>query len=305
MEKILTEVYNFSILPYALGDVITWNMKASARVLEMGGTGIDVVLVADPEEPANEHQKRFITPETYQAYLLDLLPVFYSNPMLRSLTISPVAVPNHRFDAVVSTGRQVQKVINFWEGINSVLRSEISCHDDLYRFHKDQHKLPELTFPKGSEVLFHPGSVAVDIRTRSGSTKMDLTEPDREADLLVWEKVFKALPTTAFYILGRGEGKAGLFMDCPNVVHTRKLGMDLANEMFLMHTLPFIGTLSGFAMYAIYGKQPYIIARVLEGARKNLGLQGGSDLPWIQPKQTFLYGAENADMIISCLEDVL
>lgn len=45
--KNITAIYDFELFPFALGDVLTWNVRTAMRCKELGRKKVDIYLCAD------------------------------------------------------------------------------------------------------------------------------------------------------------------------------------------------------------------------------------------------------------------
>ena len=56
-------VYDFELMPYALGDVLTWNVQTAIRCEELGRDRVDTYICMDDRHPASIYQKDLVTAE--------------------------------------------------------------------------------------------------------------------------------------------------------------------------------------------------------------------------------------------------
>ncbi|MBU1152819.1 hypothetical protein KKB84_02470 [bacterium] len=75
----LVSVWDFHASPYALGDILTWNMRLCVEAISRGKTAVDICILADQTTPNNRNQG-CINSFNYQKFLLEILPVFFVNP---------------------------------------------------------------------------------------------------------------------------------------------------------------------------------------------------------------------------------
>jgi hypothetical protein len=57
-------VYDFDLMPYALGDVLTWNVQTAIRCEEAGRDAVDVHICLDQRYPSSIYQSDMIRPTT-------------------------------------------------------------------------------------------------------------------------------------------------------------------------------------------------------------------------------------------------
>src|SRR5438105_11539845 len=80
----LLAVIDFSYQHYALGDLLTTQVKLATLAIEQDVKQVDVVVMVHPKLPSTRYQP-FITSGNYITHLDNIVPVFTCNPMLRSL----------------------------------------------------------------------------------------------------------------------------------------------------------------------------------------------------------------------------
>jgi len=80
-------IYDFEIFPYALGDVLTWNVRTAIRCLELGRSSVDIYLCIDEENPAGIHQYGMINKRNSDLFFTELYTAFGTHPMLGSIFI--------------------------------------------------------------------------------------------------------------------------------------------------------------------------------------------------------------------------
>src|SRR5580693_9508837 len=80
-------IYDFGLLPYALGDVLTWNIQTAVRAVEAGRSLVDIYICADPQEPAFLYQRGLIVEENSFLHLSEMLGAFGTHPCLGDINI--------------------------------------------------------------------------------------------------------------------------------------------------------------------------------------------------------------------------
>jgi len=73
-------IYDFRLLPYALGDVLTWNVHSAIRSEHIGRKKVDVYICLDEQSPANLHQRDFATAENCGLLFNELFGAFGTHP---------------------------------------------------------------------------------------------------------------------------------------------------------------------------------------------------------------------------------
>jgi hypothetical protein len=78
-------VYDFELFPYALGDVLTWNVLTAIRAEELGRERVDAYICMDERHPASIFQGDFVTPENSGLLFSELFGAFGTHPRLGNL----------------------------------------------------------------------------------------------------------------------------------------------------------------------------------------------------------------------------
>ena len=77
-------IYDFELLPYALGDVLTWNIQTALRCEEAGRDVVDAYVCLDRRYPASIYQRNLVVAENSPLYFNELFGP--STPTRRSAT---------------------------------------------------------------------------------------------------------------------------------------------------------------------------------------------------------------------------
>lgn len=83
----LIAIYDFEFFPYALGDVLTWNVRTAMRCEELGKDAVDVYICLDEKNPASIYQRGLINEDNYELFFAELYEAFGTNPKLHHLHI--------------------------------------------------------------------------------------------------------------------------------------------------------------------------------------------------------------------------
>lgn len=311
----MISIYDFSILPYALGDVLTWSVKQQIKAINLGDGNIDVLLCDDT--PTNLHQEKHITRGNSKSHLTDLIPAFYTNPMVRSVQIF-----NDReqmMDILPCSQRKehMDKFLMSREFIhaNKTVLDEVSIHEDINEFYARNGKVPPLYQPTGFDTLpIHLSDckkvIAVHLRSRLMETGLQVTETHRDANLLVWDKfltdAYKVYPEVSFVLLGRNAHKLTPLLSLKTVICPRREGWSLAQELSLISNCSaFMGSCSGFAVMASFTKTPYLICKCDDRSFLNYGISlDKNQLPFATPHQ-YLAREETPELLMQHLDRIL
>ncbi len=83
----LIAIYDFEFFPYALGDVLTWNVRTAMRCEEAGKQTIDVYICLDKDHPASIYQRGLINADNFELFFNELYGAFGTNPKLGNIYI--------------------------------------------------------------------------------------------------------------------------------------------------------------------------------------------------------------------------
>jgi hypothetical protein len=83
----IAAIYDFELFPYALGDVLTWNVRTAMRCVELGRDKVDIYICVDERYPAGIYQRGMINPQNYEMFFSELYGAFSTHPMLGNIHI--------------------------------------------------------------------------------------------------------------------------------------------------------------------------------------------------------------------------
>ena len=78
-------IYDFELLPYALGDVLTWNIQTALRCEEAGRDVVDAYVCLDRRYPASIYQRNLVVAENSPLYFNELFGAFNTHPTLGNI----------------------------------------------------------------------------------------------------------------------------------------------------------------------------------------------------------------------------
>jgi hypothetical protein len=322
-------VYDFELMPYALGDVLTWNVQTAIRCEEFGRERVDVFICMDERYPAGIYQKGMITADNCGLFFNELFGAFGTHPilgdvflyrrreeMLERLTeVSKGDAANSetladyehalasRDDEAVLI-KYFTKYIYYHERINSfaekhgripLLRPSVGCGPDVAG-------LVGKRFAGKRIVVIHPRLRRLDAGYGGEHTYV------RDSDFLEWYEFLrdaeKKHPDVQFVVLGRLQEKPLELLRMPNVMSLRTLGLGLGHELTLMlHSDLFMGTSSGFAAMANFSEVPYFITKMNKESCNAYGIEPGSErLPFATERQILVYEPETRELLTRLLE---
>ena len=319
-------VYNFAILPYALGDILTWNVQSCIKAVAAGRKYVDVFVVADPFNPSNRCQKDFITPQNYRVFLQEMLPAFSVNPMLRNLTVyesQDLFTGAYMLRRLVLDGAGFD-ISDHLGNLADQMANELGRYTLINDFFARQAHGPSLRMPdsmteRARDLIRNLGdnafTVAVHLRSRQRSSWHETTTDwDRDADIGVWfdffRRVQKACPNVRFVLVGRPEEWPSDFRSQPNIILPKFMGLGLPDELALIQECDlFMGSNSGPSVMAIFGTKPYFIFECSEAnygyTARQWGVKvGATRLSFGKEFQEIRWGVTSSEGLWECFERV-
>ncbi len=330
--EVYHDIYDFSIFPISLGDIITWGVKSALRASLAGRKKVHVHLICDT-------QKAGFNPLQPGTYLVDLLvvealPAFYSHPLFSGLslyrsredfqgTFSKIALEDDLAQEAYRENEVKFKDRKDLERTCEYFGSRCTFHDDVNEHYKKTGTFPKVGYLEPSLVDWHALQsqfpketfwVTVQFRLRKLDGGMPILSEEglrRDAPFLTWynfiSEANKEHPSVRFVLLGRLQEKPLELLRLPNVVVLRPLGMNLSHEITaLLHSDLYMGSASGFAQAAHFSEVPYDIFNCTPAGCKNYGIPYGTDrIPIATPRQRLHYEVEDPTILMECLKRAL
>lgn len=316
-----TAFIDFSASPFALGDILTWNVRVCCEAAQAGRSSMDVVALTDPDMLGNAFQN-FITRSNYLRLFMDLIPAFYTNPMLRHFHhLRDRGSFEGLMGAAESRGLPMfPGRFKYDEGL-ACRQGVYNRHHVMNRFFREKGWIPRLTVPPAHRVwaenfLKSQGAdvfaVTVHVRRRETETHMFGAALDRDGDYEVWEAFFdeamRRHPETRFIILGKSVEWPRRLMRRSDLVLLKTLGYGLMEELALVEASDlFMGLLSGPSTMAFFTGVPYSLfvqqgyaglsAEVVEVA------VGERALPFAAPDQVLIWEPPAFESLLDTFEE--
>src|SRR5262249_38576895 len=82
-------IYDFELLPYALGDVLTWNVQTALRCETHERSQVDVYICLDDRYPSSIYQRSLVVRENCGLFFSELFGAFGTHPRLGDIFIFP------------------------------------------------------------------------------------------------------------------------------------------------------------------------------------------------------------------------
>lgn len=322
-------VYDFELLPYALGDVLTWNIQTALRCEVARRDRVDVLICADPRYPSSIYQRNLVTADNCGLFLSELFGAFGTHPRLGSILVFSereqlLAELRRRASddplnaEILADYERVLKRRDDETALNEYFIKYIYAHDEINRFAEIHGRIPLLQpsigctpdteglattlFAGKRIVVIHPRLRRLDLGYGGEHTNW------RDSDFLEWFEFVRAAerryPDVTFVVVGRLQEKPLEILRLSNVVSLRTLGLGLGHELTLMlDSNLFIGTSSGFAAMANFSEVPYFITKVNDESCNAYRIPPGCErLPFARPDQLLVYEPETTDLLLRLLD---
>ena len=311
----LLAILDFSYQHYALGDVLTTQVKLATMTIEEGLTQIDMVVMVNPRLPSTRYQP-FITSANYITHINNIMAIFTCNPMLRSLQI----VRDPLTFNLIALARHLARA-RMWPAFDTHLSMRQDypvAHDTLNAFYARRGYLPELRAPHRLEAWardFHRtelnGRPLAIINPRQSSLTDSPAVTYRDAPLDDWYAFLDAAgarePEFLFVMVGGFQEWEHRLLYRRNVFVPRASGLTLAHELALMKIADlFMGTSSGFATFATFTALPYAILNVQKEFAPYAGIKPDDrHYPFARPNQILTWHRETAEELAALFEEIV
>ena len=272
--RVYCAVYDFGLFPYALGDVLTWNVQTAIRCEELGRECVDAYVCVDERHPPNIFQRDLITADNGALFFNELFGAFGTHPrpgnvllyrrrdeMLARLRealrddaanaedladYETAAADYERASAIGGSGRSV--LIGHPAFMIEYFRKSIHSHERINAYSAEHGRVPLLRPSMGCEpdvtgllTKRFAGNriVAIQIRLRRLDAGYGAEHTHwRDSDFLEWYEFLKEAgkthPDVQFVVMGRLQEKPIELLRLPNVISLRTLGMGLGHELSLL-----------------------------------------------------------------------
>jgi len=322
-------VYDFELMPYALGDVLTWNIQTAIRCEQLGRERVDVHICMDPRHPSSIYQSDMINADNCGLFFSELFGAFGTHPRLGTIHIDLRREDTlDRLRACAQGDDANAEVLADYEHAlanrhdNDILvayfTKYIYYHEGINAFAQEHRRIPLLQPSMGCEPditglltrrLAGKRTVAIHVRMR----RLDAGYHGehtwaRDSDFVEWygflAEAGKRYPDVEFVVMGRQQEKPLELLALPNVMSLRTFGLGLGHELtFMLRCDLFIGTSSGFAAMANFSETPYFITKMGKESCNAYRIPFGAErLPFATERQILVYEPESQDLLLRLLE---
>jgi hypothetical protein len=328
----LCAIYDFELMPYALGDVLTWNVQTAIQCEEAGCQKVDIYICHDARYPACIFERDLVTAENCGLFFSELFGAFGTHPRMGNLLVyrSRDELLSRLQEAANCNAASTNALNAYLKALASrhdeaaaieFFMQTIQTHEKINTFAARFGRIPLLQSSTGCEP-----DVKGLIATRFAGRRIVAVHPRlrrldagykgkhsyaRDSDVLDWYEFLRAAekkhPEVMFVVLGRLQEKPIELLRLPNVLSLRTLGLGLGHELTLLTKCDlFIGTSSGFAAMVNFSQTPYFITRMTPATCKAYQISLGTErLPFAAPRQLLVYEPESPAMLMRILEEGL
>lgn len=325
-------IYDFELMPYALGDVLTWNVQTAIRCKNLGRKQVDVYICMDERYPASIYQRGTISADNCALFFNELFAAFGTHPKL-----GEIFVYRHR-ETMLEQLYEVSKADpasaaaladyecalanrNNESALIDYFTKYIYYHEGINAFAKKHEGIPLLRPSLGcgpdvngliNKCLAGKKIVAIHMRLRRLDAGYGGEHTyTRDSDFLEWYEFLREAgekyPAVQFVAMGRLQEKPLELLRLPNVMSLRMIGLGLGHELTLMlRSDLFIGTSSGFAAMANFSEIPYFITKMNRESCNAYRIEPGCErLPFAKERQILVYEPETRGLLMRLLEQGL
>jgi hypothetical protein len=333
-------VYDFGLFPYALGDVLTWNVQTAIRCEELGREQVDIYICVDTRQPPNVFQRDLITADNCELFFNEVFGAFGTHPKPGNVFLyrSRDEMLERLREACRGDAANSEDLAGYERALADYQRAlttrgdgpalmieyftkSIHSHERINVFAAEHGRIPLLRPSMGCG----PDVIGLLTKRFAGNRivaiQMRLRRLDagygaeftywRDSDFLEWYEFLKEAgethPDVQFVVMGRLQEKPLELLRLPNVISIRTLGLGLGHELsLLLRSDLFIGTSSGFAAQAFFSEVPYFITKMSPEACRAFAIALGSErLPFAGERQILVYEPETRDLLMRLLEQGL
>jgi hypothetical protein len=311
--KPMIGIYDFSYVPYALGDTLTWTMNLNVIAAAAGCNAIDQYLVIDPMKPRSRYQP-FVNEHNYIGIIDNLFPAFLCSSLLRSLKVI-----RHLPGFNLFLLREVIRRRPMWPSLFGHLRRKLDfiSHRRINAYHRQHGRLPWLSAPRGYGVWADAfrrthcdGRFVVAVNIRQGALSLAPASLGRDSPLPEWHAFIRRAAArhtdVLFLILGGYTEWDREMLRLPNVLIPRVMGFGLGHELALLHRADlFMGSSSGFATMATFCNKPYLITNIQHPFSPYIDVPiGGRHYPFGSENQILFWEKENQYVLLRFFEEL-
>jgi hypothetical protein len=316
-------IYDFRILPFALGDVVI-SMIHGAIDLKGKTSKFPFYYFRNDFEKAHPIQ-RFINKQNVNKHLGDLNEALLFNPF--QLPIKEIRKKPNNAGCETSQELIICDFYDEYKNKNQVkeyhnyFNSNIASHKFLNQFSQEKNQIPQLHASKNlilktkKLIKKHTGKnkwICAHLRFRGIEKDADFADIKRNADPGFWYGMLTNIAKEykndhAVLLLGPKGSYPESFYGIPNLYAVSSLGGTLKNSITaILSSTAFIGSSSGFANCATFSNTSYLIFDVSENGYENYCIEYDSPrLPFAKKQQHLSSQSDSPKMVAEKLRGIL
>jgi len=316
-------IYDFRILPFALGDVIISMIHGA---IDLNGKTSKFPFYYFRNDLEKTHPiQRFINKYNGDKHLGDLNEALLFNPL--QLRIQEIRKKPDNAGCETSQELMIRDFYQNYKNTNQVkdyhnyFNSNIASHKFLNQWSQEKNQIPQLNaskdlIPKTKKLIKkYTGKnkwICVHLRFRGMEKDADLADIKRNADPGFWYGMLSNIAQQykndhAVLLLGPKGSYPLSFYGIPNLYAVSAMGGTLKNSIAaILSASAFIGSSSGFANCATFSNTPYLIFDVSENGYENYCIEYNSPLlPFAKEQQLLSSQSDSPKMVTKKLRGIL
>ena len=299
-EKRILAIWDFSKDPFTVGDFLTFQELTLILAIKHNVNKVDMIWLYHPDKFRIDGG---LNRNNYHYYLSNQLPLVHINQRLGSFMLmdsedmlaSYIAGNHHRYYVIPPYKNDDKTLIhNYWTYFNNI-----------YKFYEDYGYIPHLSCSPSilswTRILIDKivdNNIPVVVQLRNAKNTLG-----RNAKINCWFDFFVNCENkydVTFIMIGNKNQLDDRFRKLTNVVFSKDYGTTVEQDLALIQSCClFVGTTSGPANMALFGKVPYIIYNMQLIHTK---LSRGKQHPFASPLQKIIWKPETTKMLIDEFE---
>jgi hypothetical protein len=316
-------IYDFRILPFALGDIII-SMIHGTVCLKSQMSKNDFFYYRKDLTKVHPIQT-FINKRNVKTHLGDLNEGLLFNP--QGLLVKEISKETENagcetwYDFKINEFYQKYVRSNQTKEYHSFFNSNVASHQSLNRWSQENNQIPQLKSPRDiildtkKLIKKHTGKnkwICAHLRFRGIEQHADLADIKRNADPGFWYGMLSNIAQEykndhAVLLLGPKGSYPASFYKIPNLYAISSMGGTLKNSITaILSATAFFGSSSGFANCATFSNTPYLIFDVSKNGYENYCIEYNSPrLPFGKEQQHLSSQSDSPKMVAEKLRGIL
>ncbi len=293
--KRILAIWDFKVLPWSIGDPITFVETLSCLKLEIDAEKIDICLVYDENEPAGnrKHKMPNVNSENGKNHIINFfLPIFKLSPYLGNLFIfsSRKEFENYikqnisRYEIYPSISEYLSESFNYYPTANM---------DLILNFYEKNNYIPKLEFSKDEIAWgynFYKTNLPLNKLPVILSLKLTNHSIERTANQEVWGEFIKKsknlFPDICFVIVGLREEIVEEYKSYNNVIFAKDYGTTILEDLILINnSVLMMGTVCGIQTAAMFTELPYLLFQWNDAGYNEFHLEIGDKIQFANNNQ--------------------